>query len=104
MMSGIFNLSTGELDVGTGLVLAPDRTTVADVTGAGSKALDARNGWESFSTDEIIIWRHSFAVSAHFYEGRFAAIDCLRNDGSIRNRTGRRLMTTWSAKKRPWQN
>lgn len=83
-MSVIFNFSTGELDVGTGLVLAPGRTTVADVTGAGWKALDARNGRESFSVDEIMIWRHSFAVSARFHEEKFVAIDCLWNDGSIR--------------------
>jgi len=84
MMSGIFNFATGELDIGTGLVLAPGRTTAADVIEAGWKALDARNGWESFSVDEIIVWGHSFAVGARFYEGRFAAIDCLWNDGSIR--------------------
>lgn len=54
-MSGTFNFSTGELDVGTGLVLAPGPTTVPDLIAAGWKALDARNGWESFSVDEIVI-------------------------------------------------
>lgn len=83
-MLGTFNFLTGELDVGTGLVLAPGRTTVPDLVAAGWKALDARNGWESFSVDEIVIWRHSFAVSTRFREGKFVAIDCVWKDGSIR--------------------
>lgn len=83
-MSATFNFSNGVLDVGTGPVLAPDCATVSDLVGAGWKALDAQNGWESFSVDELMIWRHSFAVAARFQEGKFAVIDCVRNDGNIR--------------------
>ncbi|PRY03119.1 hypothetical protein [Paraburkholderia sp. BL25I1N1] len=83
-MSGTFNLSNDALDIGTGPVLAPDCTTVLDLAGAGWKALDAQNGWESFSVDELIIWRRSFAVAARIQEGKLAAIDCIWNDGSIR--------------------
>ncbi|MFM0044837.1 hypothetical protein [Paraburkholderia sediminicola] len=84
MMSSVFDFSTGELSVSTGIVLAPGRTTVSDLITAGWTTLDTRNGWETFSTDTMMIWRHSFAVSARFHEGKFVAIDCLWKDGSIR--------------------
>lgn len=83
-MSGTFNFSTGELDVGTGLVLAPGPTTVPDLIAAGWKALNDSHPLRASSVDEIVIWRHSFAVSARFHEGKFVAIDCLWNDGCIR--------------------
>jgi hypothetical protein len=83
-MSSTFNFSTGTLDVGAGLVLAPGRTAPSDLIAAGWKALDARNNWETFSVREMVIWRHSFAISARFHKGTFARIDCLWNGGSIR--------------------
>ncbi|MBT2791702.1 hypothetical protein [Paraburkholderia strydomiana] len=83
-MSSTFCFLTGVLDVCTGLVLTPGRTTISDLTGAGWKALDARNDWETFSVNDMLMWRHSFAVSARFHKGTFARIDCLWNDGSIR--------------------
>jgi hypothetical protein len=83
MMSSVFDFPSGELDLGTGLVLRPGRTSVSDLVAAGRASLDSRNGWETFSVKEMMIWRHSFAVSARFREGRFIAIDCLWRDGSI---------------------
>ncbi|MFM0637380.1 hypothetical protein PQQ63_11820 [Paraburkholderia metrosideri] len=84
MMSSVFDFSTGELSVSTGIVLAPGRTTVSDLITAGWTTLDAHNGWETFRIDTMMISRHSFAVSARFHEGKFVAIDCLWKDGSIR--------------------
>lgn len=84
MMSSVFDFASGELDLGTGFVLTPGRTSVSDLVSAGWTPLDSRNGWDSFSVKEMMIWRHSFAVSARFHDGRFVAIDCLWRDGSIR--------------------
>ena len=83
-MSTHFSFAAGELDAGKGLVFAPGRTRVQDVIEAGWRALDAQNGWESFATDKLVIWRHSFAVSARFHLGSLAQIDCIWKDGSIR--------------------
>lgn len=83
-MSTHFSFAAGELDAGKGLVFAPGRTRVQDVIEAGWRALDAQNGWESFATDKLVIWRHSFAVSARFRLGSLAQIDCIWKDGSIR--------------------
>ncbi|MBT2792759.1 hypothetical protein [Paraburkholderia strydomiana] len=83
-MPGTFNFSSGELDTGTGLVLAPGLTAVAEVIKAGWRPLDAQNGWNSFAISELVMWRHSFAVSARFHPDRLALIDCLWKDGSIR--------------------
>ncbi|TGP44924.1 hypothetical protein EN871_10130 [bacterium M00.F.Ca.ET.228.01.1.1] len=89
-MATHFSFSTGELDAGKGLVLAPGRTTAQDVIEAGWRALDAHNGWESFANDKIVIWRHSFAVSARFHSGDLVQIDCIWKDGCI-------LKQDWSA-------
>jgi hypothetical protein len=90
MMSGAFDFWTGELTVDTGAKLAPRRTTRADLIAAGWTTLDSQSDWETLSVNKIMIWGHSFAVSARFHEGRFVAIDCLWNDGSI-------LKQDWSA-------
>ncbi|MFM0375640.1 hypothetical protein PQQ72_01280 [Paraburkholderia strydomiana] len=52
-MSGTFNFASGELDAGSGLVLAPGRTTVPDLIAAGWKELDSGDDWESFSVCEM---------------------------------------------------
>lgn len=83
-MSATFNFSSGELDTGTGLVLAPGVAAAADAAKANWKPLDARNGWTSFGSSELLIWRHSFAATARFHPDRLALIDCLWKDGSIR--------------------
>jgi len=83
-MPATFNFSSGELDTGTGLVLAPGLSTAADVIKADWRPLDGHYGWTSFATSELVFWRHSFAVSARFDQDRLGLIDCLWNDGSIR--------------------
>jgi len=75
-MPATFNFSSGELDTGTGLVLSPGLTATADVTEAGWRPLDAQNDWNSFAISKLVIWRHSFAVSARFHPGRLVLIDC----------------------------
>lgn len=52
MMSSVFDFPSGELDLGTGLVLRPGRTSVSDLVAAGRASLDSRNGWETFSVKE----------------------------------------------------
>jgi len=83
-MQATFNFSSGELDTGNGLVLGPGMAGAAEVIKADWKPLDARNGWNSFAVSELMIWRHSFAVTARFHPDRLALIDCLWKDGNIR--------------------